>query len=51
MSLDTTIIPNRGGHCFFELKTATLLATAGFKINKTKIVLTLSYFVEEDENE
>jgi hypothetical protein len=39
---NTTIISERGGHCFFIQKTEKNLAKARFKKNKKLIVLTLS---------
>jgi len=40
---NTTIISERGGHCFFIQKTDETLAKARVKKNKTQIVFTLSY--------
>jgi len=39
---NTTIISERGGHCFFIQKTDETLAKARVKKNKTQIVFTLS---------
>ena len=41
---DTTIISERGGHCFFIQKTDETLAKARVKKNKTQIVFTLSIY-------
>ena len=40
---NTTIISERGGHCFFIQKTDETLAKARVKKNKTQIVFTLSF--------
>ena len=48
---NTTIISERGGHCFFIQKTDETLAKARVKKNKTQIVFTLSKFNEGYENE
>ncbi|PPK44134.1 hypothetical protein BD821_1241, partial [Clostridium algidicarnis DSM 15099] len=40
-----------GGHCFFRFKIEQTLAIARIEINKTTIVLTLSFTVWEVENE